>query len=812
MHVIYLGTVFFAFALYLSLETALLANVSVVLGCGLALLSLLAALFVKKEQARKIAQVSFFALLGLLSGLRVGPSAADVLQPYYGKQVLLAGRVEPMSIKSNAEYTSLILQCEQLQQGQQLTAYKGRMRLSFRNKPRDDVRNLGRIIVEGRLEPLVSLRNPGSFNSELYNRINNIGGRLGKAKIVSTDAEDVSILTWQYWQDKAAWWNVDLRQRLTLALGERVGALLGSMLLGGGSAVDEEMRDIFAANGLSHLLSVSGTHVVLLASLLMLLLRPLPRPMGRLLLILILGFYAVLCGLRPPVLRALIMSIVLLLGKGRASDEAENTKVSNYYERAEKGYLLCLVAVVLLLVKPLWLLDSGFQLSFGATAGLLWLAPACAKVFPQSWPDDFSKGVSITLAAQLATLPILVVNFHQISLISLVSNLVLVPVLELAVLLSLMGTLLLSLPLDLVASAGQGLASLAAFFVEQVFYQGKLLSQLPYSQVVIGSLPAWCSIVYYALLLVWADLPWIQFLRNQERSCFMAFASLGLLVMLLWQQYAPQPLKVYFLDVGQGDSVVIKTTQQKIIVYDTGGLANLDTGKRILAPFLRSLGKNSVDVLILSHYDFDHVGGAVGLLQQLKVREIVLPQEALDASSLALYEAITKTAQSRGTLIRQAQQGQRWLLGDNAELTLLVPAVTVADANAGDYREPSGNAASTIAMLHSPQGRLLLTGDLGSEEEKSLAIGRFTVFKAGHHGSRNSNSAELLEHIKPGIVVISCGKNNTYGHPHRETLVRLEYVGSKVLRTDDLGCIKLAFDESGIKCYSYTYNKFTAVE
>ena len=387
------------------------------------------------------------------------------------------------------------------------------MRLSFRNKPRDDVRNLGRIIVEGRLEPLVSLRNPGSFNSELYNRINNIGGRLGKAKIVSTDAEDVSILTWQYWQDKAAWWNVDLRQRLTLALGERVGALLGSMLLGGGSAVDEEMRDIFAANGLSNLLSVSGTHVILLASLLMLLLRSLPRPMGRLLLILILGFYAVLCGLRPPVLRALIMSIVLLLGKGRASDEAENTKVSNYYERAEKGYLLCLVAVVLLLVKPLWLLDSGFQLSFGATAGLLWLAPACAKMFPQSWPDDFSKGVSITLAAQLATLPILVVNFHQISLISLVSNLVLVPVLEMAVLLSLMGTLLLSLPLDLVASAGQGLAFLAAFFVEQAFYQGKLLSQLPYSQVVIGSLPAWCSIVYYAaaLWLLLALVCWLCF-------------------------------------------------------------------------------------------------------------------------------------------------------------------------------------------------------------------------------------------------------------------------------------------------------------
>ncbi|MGM9529161.1 MAG: DNA internalization-related competence protein ComEC/Rec2 [Phascolarctobacterium sp.] len=778
----------------------------------MALFALLAALVVKKELARKIALVSFLTFLGLLSGLRVGSSATEALQPYYGKQVLLAGRVEPMSIKSNAEYTSIILQCEQLQQAQQLVAYKGRVRLSLRNKQRDDLRNLGRVVVEGRLEPLVSLRNPGSFNSELYNRINHIGGRLGKAQMVSTDAEALSMLTWQYWQDKAAWWNVDLRQRLTLAMGKRVGALLGSMLLGGGSAVDDEMREVFAANGLSHLLSVSGTHVVLLASLLMLLLKPLPRPIGRLLLLLILAFYAVLCGLRPPVLRALIMSIVLLLGKGRASDEVENTKFSSFYERAEKGYLLCLVAVILLLVKPLWLLDSGFQLSFGATAGLLWLAPACAKIFPQSWPDDIGKGVSITMSAQLATLPILVANFHQISLISVVSNLILVPVLELAVLLSLLGTLLLSTPLDLLSSVGQGLASLAAFFVEQVLYQGKVLSMFSYGQLIIGSLPAWCSIVYYGLLLVWADLPWVQFWRNQERSCFMTFASFCLVGMLLWQQYATQPLQVYFLDVGQGDSVVIKTSQQKIIVYDTGGLANLDTGKRILAPFLRCLGKKSVDVLILSHYDYDHVGGAVGLLQQLKVREIVLPQEALDASSLALYETITKTAQARGALIRQAQQEQRWLLGDNAELSLLVPAVAVADANAEDSREPAGNAASTIAMLHSPQGSLLLTGDLGSEEEKSLVIGHFTVFKAGHHGSRNSNSAELLQHVKPEIAVISCGKNNTYGHPHRETLARLEYVGSRVLRTDELGCIKLAFDETGIKCYSYTCNRFTAVE
>ena len=845
MQVIYVGTACFAVMLYVALKTTLFVKVAPLLVGMLALVTLGAALLAKKEWARRLAWVLFCGFLGLLSGLQVGPSAAERLQPYFGQQVLVVGRVEPLSIRQGEGSTSFILQCEGLQlskpfgkqaqfsrgaqinedeqlseseqpvRGAFFVPYTGRLRLALKSSSREAaLLTTGGIVVAGRLEPLVGLRNPGSFDSVLYNRINKLGGRLAKAKLVQTQQDADSMLSWQYWQMRLNLWNVELRQRLSLALGSRVGSLLGSMVLGGGSALDEDMREIFTANGLSHLLSVSGTHVVLLAGLLMLLLRPLPQLLRRPCLLIILSLYAVLCGLRPPVLRALFMSSVVLF----RPNDSKNA-------RTERGLLLCLVALVLLLMKPLWLLDIGFQLSFGAAAGLIWLSSPCTRLVTACLPRRLEtylpplvpESLSVTMAAQLATLPILVANFHQVSLISLVSNLVLVPVLEFAILVAILGSMFLSLPLAFLHSAGQRLTSIAVFFVEQVLYQGKLLSNVPMSQLVLGSLPVWCALVYYALLVVWADLPPVQFLRNKERKLFVGLTSALLLFLLLWQHYGPQPLAVYFLDVGQGDCVVVVTPKHQVIIYDTGGLPNLDTGKQVVAPFLRSLGKRGVDVLILSHYDFDHVGGAVGLMQQVQVREIILPQETLDANSLPLHEVITKTAANRGTKLTLAQQDAFWDLGEGASLHLFVPAAWpqviqyitatettyAADATPSFDSIPTGNAASTVAAIYSPSGNVLLTGDLGGEEEQGLEPGHFDVFKAGHHGSKNSNSAELLERLQPRLTVISCGYANRYGHPHKETLARLSQVGSAILRTDEQGCIRIGFLPEGIRCSSY---------
>lgn len=806
MQILYLGTMLFLMAIYLALQTTIFAKASLLCLIGLLFLCLILGVIWQRDCWRSIALGGFFVLLGLISGLRVGPSPAEVLQPYFGKNVIVVGSLEPVSIKKGKSYTSLVLQCERLQQGHRVVAYEGKIRLQLKEKESVNLTENSSIMVGGRLEPLTSMHNPGGFDADLYNRINNYGGRIVKASIIEVDKEGLLPIQWAYWKGKIACWNVALRQKLQDAMGERTGALLGSMLLGGRSELDEDIRDVFTANGLSHLLSVSGTHLVLLTGLLSLLLKPLPLSWRRLFLIVLLTLYAFLCGLRPAVLRALLMSTALLLGRTGC---VKSDIMQQHDRRPERGYLLCLVALILLIYKPLWLLDIGFQLSFGATVGLLWLAPACARLLPQELPDFLREGLAITMAAQLATLPLLVANFHQLSIITLISNLLLVPLLEFSALLAILGICLCFSPLDLLIGVGQYLLKASNFFLEQVLAQGTFLAGIPYTQVIIGSMPLWCGLVYYAMLLVWSDVPIFQFFHNQERRLFLFTATGCLVAMLLWKQYGPAPLKAYFLSVGQGDCVVITTPKHQVIVYDTGGLPNYDTGKKIVAPFLKSLGKQHVDLLLLSHYDYDHVGGAVGLLEQLKVKRLLLPREALDANNLHLYEAITQSAQKQGTQIKLAQQGEQWDLGQGTVLSLLVPATIGKYYNAEQENDlPMGNTASTVAAFTSPYGSLLLTGDLGSEEEKMLELGHYTVLKAGHHGSRNSNSQEFLQMIKPQITVISCGLNNRYNHPHQETLERLAAVGTRVLRTDKQNCIKVVFDESGIKCYSYRYNGF----
>lgn len=821
MQILYPGFAVFAVAMYLVLQNKLVPRLDVAVLAAAMLASLLIAIFSKKEWYRNIFCIGFFVLLGLVNGLRLGPSAAEQLQPYYGKEVLLSGSIEALSVKKGDQYFSYVLQCEKLQQGQQTINYHGRVRLTLPQKAKES------IIVAGRLEPLLSLRNPGCFDGELFNRINNIGGRLTQARLLpSSDKQEYTLF--RQLQERLSEWNVALREVLNARLGKHFGTLLGNMLLGGSSSLDDETRDVFVANGLAHLLSVSGTHLVLLAGLCTSLLRAVPSLWRKHLLTIALGIYALLCGLRPPVLRALLMSVVLLWGGQAEVTDSENksNKQSQHYPnpRAERGYLLCLVALVLLLVKPLWLLDLGFQLSFGAAAGLIWIVPACTRLLLAFMPAFLAEPLAVTMAVQLATLPTCLASFHQFSLISCVSNLVLVPVLELAVLLAALGILVAQFPLSLLASLGSVLLQCSSFLLTQLLEQAHFLASLPFSQLVIGSLPLWCAVLYYALILLWVDVSTLQFWSNRERRWLMTTAAVVLAGAFLWQRYAPQPLQANFLDVGQGDCVVFRAnswTEQKVIVYDTGGLPHYDTGKQVVAPFLRSLGQSSIDVLILSHYDYDHVGGALGLLEQCKVRELVLPREALDAASLPLYEAITKVAARRGTHISVAQQGRSWLLGEGAVLSLVVPAdlaqhsaqvtqytQTVDSGDEQNQQAPpslAGNDASTVLTLRSPHGSLLLTGDLGSEGEQGLELGHFTVFKAGHHGSKYSNSEELLQHIQPQLSIISCGFNNRYGHPHQETIERLQAVGSQIFRTDLQGCIQLRFDESSIKCYSYTY-------
>lgn len=688
--------------------------------------------------------------------LTVPPSAEQQLAACFGRQLVVQGAVEPMSVRRQDGFSSAVLRCQRVCSYTELS-YSGRLRVSVQG----ELPQAGCVVLKGTLEQMDSLRNPGGFDAASYNRVQELGGRLSKAQLVKIEPQ---VLWWQ----RFALWNRQLsEQHMEAVAGAEYGTLLSGMVLGGSGRLDEETRELFTDNGLAHLLSVSGTHIVLLTGLLLALLQWVPLPWRKVIVIILLTAYALLCGLRPPVLRALAMSSVLLLGGSGA----------------ERGRLLCVVAVVLLCLQPLWLADIGFQLSFGAAAGLLWLLPACKRLLPQALPAPIGEAAAVSLAAQVAVLPLEVYYFHQFSLIALVSNVVLVPVLEIAAQLALIGALL--------PVCGDYLLQLAAWLAAQVLTQARFFAELPYSTVVIGKLPAYCLVLYYAALFVWADFPWLQFWSNRERRCILLLHALLLAGTLAYQQCRTLPLACYFLDVGQGDCAVIVTPSQRVAIIDTGGLKNLSTATRVITPFLRYLGKREADILLLSHYDFDHVGAAADLLRQLRVKKLLLPNEALTEESTRVRQEIL--AQAGRTQVHLVQSGERYALDAAAELVLVdVPQQAVP-----------GNEASTLAALHSAQGSVLFTGDMGEERERGLQLQQYTVLKAGHHGSHYSSSMEFLEQVQPKLTVISCGRGNRYGHPHQETLERLQAIGSNVVRTDELGCIKVVFDAEGIKCYGY---------
>lgn len=746
---IYIGTLLFVLGCYGSLEWWQLKNYSVVL-LGVLLILLVS---LRLKMLRKVWGVSIciiFFLLGAWAGSNAPPNSAKELQPYFQRNVLAYGSIAPESVKHYSYGTSFILRCEKSNG----LSYNQNLRVFTKNK---EVPLMGKVWCSGELLTLNILRNPGGFDGERWNYLQGLGGRLRKTKVEVVSAEGSFL-------DKLAVFNLRLRERILEVTSNESGALLCGMLFGGSIGLSDEVREIFAANGLAHLLSVSGTHFALLAGFLLLVFRPLPVKVRKILVFVLLCAYALLCGMKPPIVRALCMSAVLLFGGSGAA----------------RGNLLCLTGIVLLCFRPAWILDVGFQLSFGAVAGLIWIYPKLKGYFCHWIPEFLGEAMAVTMAAQLTVLPFLVAYFHQLPLISLVSNILLVPVLELSTILTMVGV-----AFDFVLPLGEAFITMAAWLVEQVLVQAKFLASLPFSTVIVGSLPLFCAVLYYFALAIWADVPCLQFVRNKERKLFLSTMGTLLLGTIIWKHFAPVPFTAYFLDVGQGDCAVIHTPEREVVVIDTGGLKNYDTGSRVLVPFLRSMGESKVDVLLLSHYDYDHAGGAGALARNMKIERLILP--SADSSSEMESTLLRKV---KSSFVERASVGRKYEFGGII--------LEILDAN----------EISTVASIKNGKYSLLFTGDIDSARERALRnLERHDILKVAHHGSKHSSSLKFLEQVLPKVAVISVGAGNSYGHPHSEALQRLESVESNVLRTDELGAIKLTFDDDGIKWYSYVYHR-----
>jgi competence protein ComEC len=536
----------------------------------------------------------------------------------------------------------------------------------------------------------------------------------------------------------------------------RPGMALGrAFVLGDGHALPLAWRWALRRNGLSHLIAVSGFNVSLVAALAAAAGCYLPRA-GRLLLCAAaVLLYTVAVGPQPSVVRATTMALLALSGLalGRVP-------------LARQGLALALVAA--LAWHPAVICDPGFQLSFAATAGLLWLAPRWAERWASRWPRPLALGLAATLAAQVASLPWSVAAFGTLSPAAPLWNLLAAPWAALSLAAALAWALLAAL-------VPAGIADLAALLLDPLTLPLAGLAALPPSPLL--SVP-WPGGWFGGLAASLGVAAWVEGGRARRAAQLVALSALG-----GGHGSRPEPgFEALFLDVGQGAAVLLTHGAEAILV-DGGGAAGFDLGGRVLLPVLVRRGVWRIRLAIVSHADADHCLGLLDLAAHVPIDEVWAPAGALGEPCV---EALGRAS---GAGVEGRVAGER-LLRAGFALEVLHPAAGASER--GD------NRTSLVLRASAAGRRLLLPGDIDAAVEQELVAGdraglAADLLEVPHHGSSGSSSAPFLAAVKPRLAVISAGTTNSYGHPGHATLERLLGSGARVLRTDRDGLVEVAW-------------------
>lgn len=645
--------------------------------------------------------------------------------------------------------------------------------------------------------------NPGCMNRVMSNKAKGICGRAMISKyslvIEPRQGKSLSKLAEQVRKQYEAY--------MAQAMPKQDAAAIFAMLFGGYQGIRPELLEAFTVTGIVHILSVSGSHITLMAGTANIVGRFLhmsPRATAALATGVIL-FYSLLAGAIPPVIRSALMGILTLLAltAGRERDAQ---------------HILGLVALGLLLYSPLWLFDISFQLSFGATAGLLYLAPPLRERLRKKLPIFVADSLAVTIGAQLSVLPIIAWYFNVLSLSSLLANLVIAPIVEWIIVAGLLAGLLASLlPL-----AGKVVFLLASVVLGLVYELSRWVAALPGSQIYMPTFSWWGGMLYYMGLgwLIIGDeyrkrlIPCVgskyllamgQKLRDSKGWQAVFLPGMLVVVFCCWQMGCNnKEMQVHFIDVGQGDSALVITPHGRAFMVDTGGVreGSYDIGSRVDVPYLLHYGVEKLDYIFLTHAHDDHAGGVKGILTKIPVGAIGIGHEGtgdyLQTFGTGEIGKIKK-------LLVPLQEGSSIEL-DGVRIDMLYSPESKKVQES--QLQATGNEFSNLIRVSYGEASFLFTGDLIAEQEQQvLANGTnvaSTVLKVGHHGSRTSSSREFLTAVNPGWAVISCGYNNSFGHPHKEILNRLtSCTKAKILRTDQQGAIVFRSDGKSIKVESF---------
>lgn len=643
--------------------------------------------------------------------------------------------------------------------------YKNKKFIVYINKKNKKLLEYGDLIeIKGEYSAPEVARNYKGFDYSQYLKTLNIYGtiKVEESKIINKNQLSPILISINNIKEKM----IDNANR---NMPKRTANLLLGILIGERDNIQEDIIESFRTANLSHILAVSGAHTsyIILGITYLISKSKTPKRIGYIITIINLLIFIIITGASYSVVRACIMAIVVIGAK--ICYRKENFFTSR-----------CISLIIILIQNPFAINDIGLKLSFMGTAGIVIFNKSITNFFIKlKIKQKIAEALSVTFSAQLMIMPITILNFNTISLTFFISNILASPLLGIIIIFGFISIFISSIlnPISKI------LFLILHIFLELLILVSKVTEKIPGSSILVRTPNILFAIVYYILILffnyffVIKQNPTRRFHKKiikiitikNIKNGFKVIAVVFLIMLLLTRivRIINPTLKIYFIDVGQGDSTLIVTPKNKKILIDGGeGKTN------VLFQYLLDRRINKIDYIIISHFDSDHCNGLIEIIEKMRVENIVMSKQSKESEE---YKKILEIIKQKNIKVSSVKAEDKIIIEKNLYTKILNPAEKF------EFQDLNNNAI--VAKLVYKNFSMLFTGDIEKAEEnlakKYKNELKSTILKVAHHGSKTSTSEEFLKYVEPQIALIGVGENNKFGHPNQITIEKLKNIRSQ---------------------------------
>lgn len=712
----------------------------------------------------------------------------------YKNMAEIEGEAIVISVKKEKEYTNLYkIKMKYLNNSKK---YQDTcLYLKVDKKKSIDLQYGDKIKVKGEfIEPEVS-RNYGGFNYKEYLKSLQIYGTIKASNIEVRERDKGNLIS-----KLSNFIYLKIEKNIDNLFETDVSGIIKGIVLGDKNNIDEDIQENFRISGISHILAVSGMHVsYLILSINIIFKNRFGKRNTKFIIIILLFFYMFLTGFSPSIVRASIMGIILLSS-------------GLFHRRNDVVTSISLSLLSSLIYNPFLIENIGLQFSFIATIGIILLQKNIKRVIKNikvknkkrkdrlsikslKFISKLQEFLAVTISAQISILPIMIYHFNMFGTYFIVTNLFVSIIIG--------PTLIVSVIIILFSFIFNPVAKVISYFLSfliHILIYISNISNIPFSKLYLPTPNDWSIILYYIIVLL---VNIIYFLYNNKKtnSTIIRFRNIIalikyklflnrkrylkliiiLILILFFLKFIPKNLQINFVDVGQGDCTFIVTPFGKTILIDGGGSRSneFDVGKSTLLPYVLDKGYTRVDYMIISHFDQDHVGGLLTILEELSVNQVIISKQGKDSEN---YQKFLKIVKEKNINVLEVKKGDVLAVEKELRIYILWPQDE-------QIQENILNNNSIVAKLIYKNFSMLLTGDIEEVAENEIIkeykgktdLLKATILKVPHHGSKTSSTQEFLEVVNPKFALIGVGKNNTFGHPNDEVIERIKDLRHKSL-------------------------------